>query len=141
NDCYVINEEGRWQWKGGVESMTSTIVNELSIYDTGDMPWLFPQAFYNRYDEAAVRRVNDELEKLTPFIQKPFPTYTLTKEQGAQIIPLQNVLGQYVDEAIAQFVLGQQELNEQTIAAFREGLTQNGMDEMVAFWQSVAQAD
>ncbi|MEG2605434.1 MAG: extracellular solute-binding protein, partial [Clostridia bacterium] len=100
NDCYVINEEGRWQWKGGVESMTSTIVNELSIYDTGDMPWLFPQAFYNRYDEAAVRRVNDELEKLTPFIQKPFPTYTLTKEQSAQIIPLQNVLGQYVDEAI-----------------------------------------
>lgn len=137
-EAYVIDEDGYWQWKGGLESMTATIINELSIYDTGEMPWLFPRDFYNRYAEQAVRRINAELEKLSPFIKQPFPTYTLTLEESAKALSLQNELGLYVDESLARFVLGQIELNDDTIANFREGLVERGMNEMVDLWQSVA---
>ena len=137
-DSYVVDEEGYWQWKGGMESMSTATLNELSVYDTGEMPWLFPQAFYNRYAEESVRRISQELERLASYITQPFPTYTLTAEQSAEAVRLQSQLGPYVDEGLARFVMGQTELNEETIAAFREGLRERGMDEMIAFWQSVA---
>ena len=75
---------------------------------------------------------------MAPYITQPFPTYTLTAEQSAEPVRLQSQLGPYVDEGLARFVMGQTELNEETIAAFREGLRERGMDEMIAFWQSVA---
>lgn len=137
-ESYVVDEDGYWQWKGGLESVTVTMLNELTLYDTGEMPWLFPQAFYARYAEESDRRMNAELARLKPFIKQPFPTYTLTNEQSARAVAMQNELGAYVDESFARFVLGQTPLNEETIAGFRAGLRQRGMDEMIAFWQSVA---
>ncbi|MEG1471075.1 MAG: hypothetical protein RSD76_01410 [Clostridia bacterium] len=137
-ESYIIDEDGFWQWKGGLESMNSTMLNELSLYDTGEMPWLFPHDFYNRYAEETVRRVNGELTKLIPFVKQPTPPYTLTLEQRAELLPLQDELGAYVDQSFACFVLGKTELNEETIAAFKEGLKQRGMDQMIAFWQAVS---
>ena len=136
---YVVDEEGGWNWKGGIEAMTTSTLSELSVYDTGDMPWLFPQAFYNRYDEENVRRVNGELEKLDAYVKKPFPTYTLTQEESAQVAQWQSELGPYVDETLARVVLGQQEADGAAREAFREGLRQRGMESMIAFWQNVAQ--
>lgn len=136
---YVVDEDGGWNWKGGVEAMTTSILSELSVYDTGDMPWLFPQEFYNRYSEENVRRVNEELAKLDALVKKPFPTYTLTQEESAQAAQWQSELGPYVDETLARVVLGQQEADEAAREAFLEGLSQRGMESMTAFWQSVAE--
>lgn len=137
-DSYIIDEDGYWQWKGGLESITTTTINELSIYDSGEMPWLFPMDFYKRYAEESVRRISTELDKLCDFVVQPFPTYTLTAEQRAEVIVLQSELGTFVDESIAKFVLGQTPITDQTIAEFKQGLTENGMDQMVFFWQSIA---
>ena len=136
---YVVDEEGGWNWKGGIEAMTTSILSELSVYDTGDMPWLFPQKFYDRYDEENVRRVNSELAKLDTYVKKPFPTYTLTQEESALAAQLQSELGPYVDETLARVVLGQQEADEAAREAFREGLAQRGMESMTAFWLNIAQ--
>ena len=136
---YVVDEDGGWNWKGGVEAMTTSILSELSVYDTGDMPWLFPQEFYNRYSEENVRRVNEELAKLDALVKKPFPTYTLTQEESAQAAQWQSELGPYVDETLARVVLGQQEADEAAREAFLEGLSLRGMESMTAFWQSVAE--
>ena len=54
------------------------------------------------------------------------------------MVELQNELGRYVDEMIARFVIGETELNEETAAEFLDGLKQRGMDDMVAFWQQIA---
>ena len=135
---YIINAQGYWDWKGGVSSMTTSTLNELSVYDSGNMPWLFPYDFYNAYTEENVRHINAELEKLESSIVRPFPTYTLTAEQSAYVSNLQNQLGVYVDEALARFVLGQEPLTQEAFDLFREGLRELGMDDMIAFWQGIA---
>lgn len=139
NENYIMDETGAWDWKGGVDSMNADMVAQLSLYDTGDMPWMFPQAFYNRYMDQSVVSVNHDMEKLAAIVVAPFPhSYTLTQEQNAQAAALQQELGTYVDESIARFVNGEWEINDETIASFREGLVQRGMEDMVAFWQNVA---
>lgn len=131
---YIVDEDGYWNWKGGVESVNTTTLSNLSVYDTGDMPWLFPQGFYNRFAEENVRRVNDELAGLAPFVKKPYPVYSLTQAQSEQVRAIQAELGRYVDESLARFVLGQVELTDENIEAFRQGLRDRGMDEMIRFW-------
>ena len=136
---YIMDETGAWDWKGGVDSMSAPIIAELSVYDTGEMPWLFPQNFYNRYMDQSVTAVNRDMDRLSAVVKAPFPLYyTLTTEQNAQVIKLQQELGTYVDESIARFVLGEWDINDETIAAFREGIAQRGMNDMVAFWQDIA---
>lgn len=137
-DAYIVDEDGLWQWKGGIENLSTTTINELSIYDSGEMPWLFPMDFYNQYAEESVRRINSELNKLTPYVKQPFPTYTLTTQQRAEVLALQNELGAYVDESISKFILGQTQITDETVSQFKQGLIDNGMNEMVSFWQSIA---
>ena len=119
-----------------MEAMTASTLSELSVYDTGDMPWLFPDAFYDRYGEENVRRVNGELRRLDAFIVRPFPVYTLTEEESARALELQSQLGPYVDETLARVVLGETDAGE--AQAFAEGLKERGMQEMIDLWQSVA---
>ena len=100
------------------------------------MPWLFPDAFYDRYDEDNVQRVNGELRKLNACVVEPFPVYTLTEEESARALELQSQLGPYVDETLARVVLG--ELDADEAQTFVEGLEERGMQEMIDLWQSVA---
>lgn len=134
---YTVDAEGRWQWVGGVEQLSTEMLREMSIYDTGNMPWLFPLDFYNRYAETTVERINTELMTLQAVVVKPFPSYTLTSEERAQIIPMQNELGMYVDESFAKFVLGKWEISEQQLAEFRSGLESRGVEEFIKAWQSI----
>ena len=111
----------------------------MSIYDTGDMPWMFPLDFYSRYADHRVGKLNDELNRLSTMTVQPFPmTYTLTADERAQVLALQNELAVYVDVTLARFVLSEMELNEDTIASVRSEMQNRGMNEMIAFWQKIA---
>ncbi len=134
---YYVGEDGRWQWSGGMESMTPERWADVSLYDTGDMPWLFPLEFHGRFAEENVARLGRELETLQGLIVKPFPAYSLTPEQRSVLLPLQNSLGPYVDECLARLVLGQQALSGESRAGFEAGLKERGLDQFLAFWQSV----
>ncbi|MEA5013685.1 MAG: hypothetical protein VB099_03895 [Candidatus Limiplasma sp.] len=135
---YILGEDGRWQFAADLTNLGASALNELSVYDSGSMPWLFPLEFYNRFAEDGVININSELEKLTASLQKPFPDFQFTQEQGEEVLPLQNDLGKYVDEAFARFVLGQWELSPQAVAEFRQGLLERGAEKMIAFWQRMA---
>lgn len=139
-ESYEVDEDdGSWDWIGGIENMSMDDINELTVYDSGDMPWLFPDDFYNRYAEDAVREVNLSMARLNAFVMQPFPQWiTLTAEESAYAAALQQELGTFVDVSLARFVLGEIPLNDETIAAFREGLSQRGMEDMIAFWQEMA---
>lgn len=135
---YVVSDSGKWNWKGGVENMDLATFNQLSIYDTGSMPWLFPQDFYENYTDTELIRLNNELKRFSQYVQKPFPDVCLTPEQRTEALRLQNQLGEYVDVSLARFVLGELPLDEEGIAAFRAGLESRGAADMTAFWQTIA---
>ena len=140
NVDYEFDPDGYWDWIGGIEDMSMDQLNELTLYDTGSMPWCFPDDFYNRYAEEKVRSMNLAMVRLNELAVQPFPNEAaLTQEQTQQISALQAQLGPYVDIALARFVLGEEDINDETIAAFRKGLSERGMEDMIAFWQEIAQ--
>lgn len=136
---YYVDEDGCWDWIGGVETLGMEGLNTLTVYDTGDMPWLFPQEFYNRYSDKGVRALNEQMTRLCSLTVKPFPAYTLTTEQTLYVMELQQGLGTYVDRTLARFVLGELDINDETKAEFLNTLQELGVDKMTAFWQEVAQ--
>ena len=139
DENYEFDDEGMWDWVGGVDSMSMELLTQLAVYDTGEMPWYFPKDFYDRFADEDVRRINADMDRLNALAVKPFPTYTLTAEENAYVMGLQQELGTYVDVALARFVLGEVDITDETIADFHAGLAERGMDDMVAFWQEVAQ--
>lgn len=136
---YYFREDGTWDWVGGAEGLGITGLNELTVYDSGDMPWLFPLTFNDKYFETDVGRMNAELMALNEVAVQPFPTYTLTTEENARVTALQLELGAYVDETLARMVLGETAINAETKAEFLQGLQDRGMQDMIAFWQEIAQ--
>ncbi len=135
---YEENADGTWSYLGGDES-SSHILYDLSLYDTGTMPWLFPLDFYKRYDNETIAAFNSQLTALQAVVVSPFPVYTLTPAQEDEVAPMQAALGRYVDESLAKFVLGEWDADsEQAVADYRNGLAENGLDAFLAFWQGVA---
>lgn len=135
---YRWNADGTWGWFGGDAAMTESVASALTLYDSGNMPWLFPRAFYQKFDNEDVRRVDEQLSRLNAVVRRPFPYYTLTQEQQRQAVAMQDTLGAYVDECMGRMILGQTPLDEAAFEAFRQGLQERGVDEFIAFWQAIA---
>lgn len=137
-ECWDYTADGYWNWHTDDETVQRISGGEVSITDTGEMPLLFPKAFNASFSDDSVRHITTQCDVLTPWLRMAFPYYTLTADQRAQVIPLQQELGRYVDVAIANFVLGETPINDQTLADFRSGLADLGAAEMTAFWQTIA---
>jgi hypothetical protein len=138
DDCWSWNADGTWYWHTDEETKYRISSGTVSITDTGEMPLLFPKEFNAAFSDKEISHITAQCDVLTPYLKAPFPSYTLTADQRAQLLPLQARLGPCVDMAIANFVLGETAINEETLADFRATLTENGAAELTAFWQSVA---
>ncbi|MBQ6257380.1 MAG: hypothetical protein IJJ60_12375, partial [Clostridia bacterium] len=62
---------------------------------------------------------------------------TLTKAQEAEIAPLQAEIGYYVDMQLARWVLGEEEISDESFAKFEQRLNELGLNRFLAFWQDV----
>jgi len=137
---YTVDEQGRWQLAGSLEEYSVERLEALSVYSTGNMPWRFPLAFYNRYFEDEIGRINEELTTLAGFTVNPFAYAHLTGAQRARIIPMQNEMGAYADAFMARIVLGQVEMTDETQAEFLDGLRERGVETFVQEWQHIYDA-
>ncbi|HRX09679.1 MAG TPA: extracellular solute-binding protein [Candidatus Limiplasma sp.] len=136
---YEWNEDGTWKYSVDLQTNSSFVLYDLSVYDTGSMPWLFPIDFYAAYDTESLRKATESLLALQQYVVSPFPYYyVLTKEQYETLDSLQFALGTYVDESIAKFVLGELDIDsDEDLSAFSSGLTQRGLQEFLSFWQEI----
>lgn len=136
---YTWNDNGTWNYTADLQSNSSYVLYDLSIYESGNMPWLFPQDFYAAYDIDNLRITTQSLVGLQKVLVSPFPYYyVLSSDQRNQIDPLQLVLGRYVDESIAKFTLGELDPNSgDDINAFYAGLSERGVQDFVTAWQEI----
>ena len=136
---YVWSDDGTWSYAMDLEQNSSYILYDLSLYDTGNMPWMFPTDFYASYDIDNLRSVTRSLIGLQTLVVDPFPySYVLSLDQRNFIDPLQMELGRYVDECIAKFVLGELDVNAQEdLNAFYAGLQDRGVEKFTSFWQEI----
>ena len=136
---YTWNDDGTWAYSADLEADTNYLYYDLSIYDTGNMPWLFPVEFYTACNVGNLQTTSNSLAELTSYLVDPFPYYyVLSAQQRDLIDPLQLALGQYVDQSIAKFILGELDIHSQEdVQAFYDGLAERGVDDFIAFWQGV----
>ena len=136
---YTVDSEGLWDYAIDLQEESSYILYDLSIYDSGSMPWLFPVDFYAAYELDSLRSITQCLLDFRESLVSPFPYYyMLSEDQHTVIDPLQLALGKYIDESIAEFILGEIDVhNADDIQAFYNGLQERGVHEFIAFWQSV----
>jgi len=135
---WSYNSDGTWMWHTDDETAAYISSGLVTLTDTGEMPMLFPKAFNSAFGDASIAHITAQCDVLTPYLKAPYPEYTLTADQRAEVLPLQQKLGALVDTAIANFVLGETPITEETLAAFRTGLAEAGAAEMTAFWQTLA---
>ncbi len=132
---YLIDPDGTWRMADNLSSFFS--VSNL-IGSGSSTPGIEPSLdFQYRYNDGSMKTTSDQIKLVADIATKPFPTYHLTAAQEAEILPLQNAIGRYVDEQIARWVLGEDEISDASFAAFEKTLTELGLDAFLAFWQNV----
>ncbi len=135
---WSYGNDGKWMWYTDDATVAHVSSGMVTLTDTGEMPLYFPKAFNSAFGDAEIAHITDQCAVLDPYLKAPFPEYTLTAAQRESVLPLQQKLGMAVDMAIANFVLGETPITEETLAAFRTGLNDAGAAEMLAFWQAIA---
>ena len=138
NVDYVFDGDGTWQ-------MTQSALSSESFYSaltliTGGAtpPGILATEFERKYGGGGdLVKALEEQEAFAAYVRMPFPYYNLTEEQSGYIAPLQNAIGFYVDEQLARWVLGEDEITDESFAAFETRLNELGLNEFSAFWQDV----
>ena len=94
--------------------------------------------FQRRYSgNKYLLEVMNQQEAVNQAAQMPFPYYALTRAQQEEISALQNEIGYYVDMQIARWILSEEEISDETFAAFKTTLDEKGLPAFLAFWQDV----
>ncbi len=136
---YQWNDDGTWEYVVDLEVNSAFVLYDLSVYDTGNMPWLSPVDFYAAYDTQGMRKTTESLLSLKTLVKSPFPYYyVLTPEQSETLATMQFALASYMDASIARFVLGELDIHSQDdVEAFYAGLDERGLKDFLNFWQDI----
>lgn len=137
NVDYLVDGDGTWR-------LTESAQND-SFFSTGSLidgggtaPGILADDFQRRYGGSSdLRTTVERQDEVNAMTVRPFPYYSLTRAQEEEITPLQNQIGYYVDMQIARWVLGEEEITDESFAQFARTLDEMGLPEFLAFWQDV----
>ena len=138
NEDYVFDGDGTWRLMEAA-AQNSSYYSALTLITGGaTAPGTLATEFEKKYGgEGDLVKVLSEQEAFNAYTRMPFPYYSLTEEQAQRIAPLQNAIGFYVDEQLARWVLGEDEISDESFEAFEKHLKELGLEEFLSFWQDV----
>ncbi len=132
---YVVDGDGSWRLLNESASQAYLSVSIISTDDSA--PGISCEGFQRRFTDPTVRQLMEQTELIAGFAVSPFPPFSLSRAEEAEIAPLQKAIGRYVDESIARFVNGEWDASEEQFLIFAEELDQLGLEDFLAFWQRV----
>lgn len=132
---YLVDGDGSWRMTDVAQQQSFLATTTIA---TGAVPpGVSNHDFQMRSSQPLVRYVTGELDKLSPYVKEPFPPFSLTAQQEAEIAPLQQAIGRYVDESIARWTIGEWETTDAQFEAFYQELDTLGAERFTAFWQQI----
>ena len=138
NTDYLVDGDGTWRFVDGIQSNYDLYRAESLMDGDTQRPGIVALAFQQRMSgNAAIQRILEEQKEFDAFTLRPYPYFLLTAEQEEQIASLQVKIGYYVDMQIARWVLGEEEISDESFAAFSDALCEMGLEEFIDFWQDV----
>ncbi len=136
NVDYVVDGDGTWRITDSAKE-NNYFSAETLIVSGSTPPGASCDEFQTHYNDSSVAELSRQLIELNQIATRPFPYYDLTDAQIAEITPLQNEIGYYVDMQIARWVLGEEEISDESFAAFEKTLQDKGLDQFMTFWQNI----
>ena len=136
---YLVDGDGTWRYLDAVQSNFDTFRGTTLIEGgSAEQPGISTGEFERLMSGSTmVTRILDQQRDFHQYVKMPFPYYTLTKTQRETIAPLQKELGYYVDMQIARWVLGEEEISDESFSVFHEKLRELGLNDFLAFWQDI----
>ena len=135
NVDYVVDGDGTWRLTDRVSAGVTYTASEL-ISSGAAAPGVSSDEFQLTYSDANIVRVVRDTLRMNAYCELPFPAYSLTEAQAAEILPLQDAIGKETDLQACRWILGRDELTDESVTAFRERLEGLGLGQFMAFWQS-----
>ena len=132
---YILNEDGYWEWNADTQTASEVILPGSTISEGGVAPGLSDADFQLIYADTQTRENIRQLAGFRKYCVMPYPQVTLTAEDEARIAEIQISLSEYAEKAMACFVTGDTEMNDENWAEFCRGAEDRGLSEMVAIWQ------
>ena len=139
NRDFLVDGDGTWRLTDSSKNNSYYAVTNV-ISSAIAYPGYSADDFQVRYGEADLGSVLESMKEFNSYCELPFPYCSLTAEQADRIAALQNELGPMVDVAIAQWVLGEKPLTEESFSELGSSLKEAGLDEFLRIWQEVYDA-
>ena len=138
NVDYLVDGDGSWRLIESNQSNYDMYKAGTLIEGGAEGPGVMTGNFQSRISGGTlVKTILEKQAQFSEYVRMPFPYYTLTREQEAEIAPLQAEIGYYVDMQLARWVLGEEEISDESFAQFEQQLNELGLDRFLAFWQDV----
>ncbi len=136
---FLTDGDGTWRYLEAVQNSFDTFRSSTLIEGgSAEQPGISTGAFEKLMSGSEmVRSILTQQEEFQQYVKMPFPYYTLTREETEKVTAMQNQLGYYVDMQIARWVLGEEEISDESFSAFEAELRELGLDDFLAFWQDV----
>jgi putative aldouronate transport system substrate-binding protein len=139
NTDYLVDGDGTWRLAETV-SDNRYFTGETLISSGGTPPGISCDAFQRKYTDGTVAYVSGQMDIVNAVAARPFPYYSLSYAEEAEIAPLQAAIGLYVDESIARWVIGETAITDESFAEFQNNLSAMGLEQFMTFWQGVLDA-
>jgi hypothetical protein len=136
NVDYVIDGDGTWRMTAAAQNNTY-FSGDVLISSGPAVPGLASEAFQRRYYDTTVNFISDQLGIINAVAERPFPYYSLTFAQEAEIAPLQMKIGRLVDESIGRWITGETLIDDESFSNFEKELKEAGLEDFMAFWQNI----
>ena len=91
--------------------------------------------FQTKYSDEDARQDVLELMELKKYSVLPMPLVSLSREDEAEIAGIQLKLSGYAEAAMARFVTGDVELNDEQWKVFCDTAEELGLSRMIEIWQ------
>lgn len=136
NIDYLVDGDGTWRYNESVANDSLFSLNTL-ITGGGTLPGTALDDFQMNYNDDSLRKITEKLRKVYSVSVMPFPYCHLTRTQQEEITKLQNGIGYCVDMQISRWVLGEQEITDETVNAFEQTLYDLGLKDFIGIWQGI----
>ena len=132
---YSFRDDGLWEWNEDADTVAQYILPSVTIGTGTAAPGVTPAEFQTKFAEKDVRQDILELLELKKYSVLPMPAVTLSREDEAEIAGIQLKLSVYAEAAMARFVTGDVELNDEQWKLFCDTAEELGLSRMIEIWQ------
>ena len=132
---YTVGSRGMWNWNMDEEEVANTVLKERTIGTGSIVPGIALEDFQLHFAGDSARRIVEMMAKVKQYSRLPYPYVVLSDADAAELARIQADLMGYAEQAMACFVTGDLELNDDNWQTFCDTVHEKGLDDAVAIWQ------